>query len=106
MTRLNKLLLVLCAVAVAASIATWSDISRRAPMPAPETPAPWGVVYFVCRQPQSMLLTTDPPIVIHAGETASPEAKAIINAIPDERVLLIVYAGPECEADDPRAEYN
>lgn len=93
MTKLNKILLVLCAVFVAAAIATW----ERPEAPAPVVEPPYAVVYFICGEPQNILITVEPPIVVSPSKSPTPEIMAILRTIPNERVIRLAYTGPKCD---------
>lgn len=56
----------------------------------------YAVFYFVCGKFQSVLATTEPPMMGFAGKPDSPELLDLLKATPFERIIELRYVGSEC----------
>lgn len=78
---------------------------KRTPAPAeiipPEQSLPYAVFYTVCGKFQTILMTTEPPLVGYAREPELPELLDLLKATPLERILELRYVGPECFYSNP-----
>lgn len=72
---------------------------KRTPAPVEEIPpeqSHYAVFYFVCGKYQTVLMTTEPPIMGFAKEPGSLELLDLLKATPAERIIELRYVGPEC----------
>lgn len=61
----------------------------------------YAVFYFVCGKFQSVLITTEPPVMGFAGKQDPPELLGLLKATPFERIVELRYVGPECYYSKP-----
>ena len=78
------------------AVANYEQIS---PVPVEEIPpeqSHYAVFYTVCGVLQHILITTQPPLRHSMAMRPSQELLDLLKATPIERIIELIYAGPEC----------
>ena len=84
---------------------TIKEIEKRTPVPVEVTQpeqSHYAVFYVVCGLLQHVLVTTDPPFLHSMAMKSSQELLDLLEATPQERMIELTYAGPECYYANPR----
>ncbi len=77
---------------------------NRTPVPVEVTQpeqSHYAVFYVVCGILQHVLVTTDPPFLHSMAMVPSQELLDLLEAVPEEQMIELTYAGPECFYSDP-----
>lgn len=96
MIRTITITLIVITLIFLIAVANYEQISPVLVEEIPPEQSPYAVLYYVCGNFQTVLMTTEPPVMGFAKELVSSELFDLLEATPLERMLELRYVGSEC----------